>query len=88
VKLFISVCKNTILHNIKRAKLDLPPKPPLRISLGKYGKPSYAHEVPITGQCVQCGHEGPFGRVVYSPGKPLPWGARAWIELFRARRGE
>lgn len=75
--IYITVCKNTIISNLKRGEN----KPPLRISNGKYGKQDYAHQIPLTAVCQQCGHEGVMGRVVYDKNKPLPWGARAWIEI-------
>lgn len=68
-KTYITVCKNTVLSNLKRGEN----KPPLRISRGKYGKPARRHVITI-----------PVGfpvKVVYSPKKPLPWGARAWVEV-------
>lgn len=65
--IYITVCKNTVLSNKKRGEN----KPPIRIASGKYDKsPRRAHSVQIIGD----------SRVVYSPDKPLPWGARAWIE--------
>lgn len=66
VRTYVTVCKNTVLSNLKHGTN----KPPLRISKGKYGKPSYAHEF---------GLKGPVW-VVYDPTHPLPWGARAWVE--------
>lgn len=70
--LYITVCKNTVLRNLKRGEN----KPPLRICWGKHGKPQYAHKVDFgfTGG-------GGAGRVVYDPEHPMPWGARAWIEI-------
>lgn len=66
-KFYVTVCKNTILSNIKNNTN----KPPIRISKGKYGKPKYKHKYKI-----------PFNStVVYSPTKPLPWGAKVWIEF-------
>jgi len=63
---YISVCKNIVLSNRKHGTN----KPPIRISEGKYGKPRYAYVVAFKGRA----------KVVYSPNKPMPWGARVWIE--------
>lgn len=67
MKLYITVCKNVILSNLKNGTN----KPPIRVSRGLYGKPSHYHGMPFIGR----------GKIVYSPKKPLPWGARVWIEL-------
>ena len=71
--IYVTVCKNTVLQNIRRAKNGKRLVPPLRISLGKYGKPQYAHTVKIVG----------VARVVYAPSDPLPWGARAWVQVVK-----
>jgi hypothetical protein len=34
-KIYISVCKNVVLSNLKQGKND----PPIRVSVGKYGRP-------------------------------------------------
>lgn len=45
-------------------------KPPVKFQRGRYGKPTYAHEVDIPGP----------SRVIYSPHEPiLPCGARLVI---------
>jgi hypothetical protein len=66
---YVTVCKNTILHNLKRGTQD----PPVRVSKGKHGKPrrfhTYTHPKP-----VQVSFH-------YGPTSPLPWGARVWAEL-------
>lgn len=64
---YITVCKNTILSNRKRGCN----KPPIRISNGLYGTPHYAHVFEIQGAI----------KIVYSPDKPTPWGARVWMEV-------
>lgn len=64
---YVTVCKNTILSNLKRGTK----KPPIRVSKGKYGKPEYHHEFKTTGKV----------RVVADMEHPLPWGARVWLEL-------
>ena len=64
---YLSVCKNVVLSNLKHGKND----PPLRISEGKYGKPIHRHEFEFQGK----------GRIVYDPQNPMPWGARAWVEI-------
>lgn len=38
---------------------------------------TYAHEVIIKDE-----QGNPVARVVYSPGKPLPCGAKVWIETY------
>ena len=65
--IYVTVCKNVVLRNLKRGEH----KPPLRVSRGKYGKPSY---------CSTLRHYGSV-KIVYDPEHPLPWGARAWVEL-------
>jgi len=64
--LYITVCKNTILSNLKRGER----RPVIRVSEGKHGKPRRCRGVTLPGV-----------RVRYEPTKPLPWGARAWIEI-------
>ena len=68
---YITVCKNTILSNLKH-KTN---KPPIRISNGKYGKPKHAHEFPI----IIDGRK--IGRLVCDMDNPMPWGARVWLEI-------
>jgi len=63
---YISVCKNVILSNLKHGKND----PPIRVSKGKHGKPDHCW-----------GYEYENVKIKYSPKKPMPWGARVWIEL-------
>jgi hypothetical protein len=67
-KTYVTVCKNTVLRNLKRGEN----KPPLRVSYGKYGKPRYRRSIEFDCRNV---------KVVYDPKNPLPWGARAWIEI-------
>lgn len=64
---YVSVCKNTILSNIKHGTS----KPPIRITVGLHGKPRRKQTFEFKGK----------GRIVYSPNKPAPWGARVWIEI-------
>ena len=63
---YISVCKNTVLSNLKHNTS----KPPIRVSEGRYGKPTYWYAYEATGKV----------RVVYRPNQPMPWGARVWLE--------
>ena len=63
---YVSVCKNTILSNLKQGTN----KPPIRVSLGLNGRPRRVHSFSANGTI----------RVVYSP-KPAPWGARVWLEI-------
>lgn len=67
MKTYITVCKNTILSNLKHGRND----PTIRISKGKYGKPKRVHRFVRRG----------LVRVVCDMANPLPWGARVWIEL-------
>lgn len=73
---YIHVNRNTIASNAKHGT----DKPAVRFQKGRYGKPSYAHEVQINGP----------SRVIYSPHEPLlPCGARlviateAEVEIIR-----
>ena len=64
---YISVCKNTVLSNLKQGTN----KPVIRVSRGKWGKPQRVHEY--------VGHG--LVHVRYEPDSPMPWGARAWLEV-------
>lgn len=64
---YVSVCKNTILRNLKNKTNE----PTIRVSEGKHGKPKHVHVMEFEGK----------GRIVYSPDSPMPWGARVWIEI-------
>jgi len=66
--IYVTVCKNTILSNLKH-KTN---KPPIRMSQGKYGKPSYHHVLDLKNRNV---------RVVCDMERPLPWGAKVWLEV-------
>jgi len=63
---YITVCKNTILSNLKHGTK----KPAIRVSKGKYGKPKRCHTYEAQGRV----------RIVTGQ-KPLPWGARVWLEV-------
>jgi hypothetical protein len=66
VTYYIHVNRGQIDSNRKRG-IDLPP---VRFQKGRYGKPTYAHEVAIPGP----------SQVIYSPHEPiLPCGARLVI---------
>ncbi len=67
MRTYVSVCKNIILSNLKHGLH----KPPIRVSKGLYGRPRHRQTFAFSGD----------GRIVYSPNKPAPWGARVWIEL-------
>ncbi len=54
---FVSVNKQTIARNARHGEKN----PPIRIARGKSGKPSYAHEIRVSGPC----------RLVYDSEKPL-----------------
>ncbi len=63
---YVHVNRNTIASNAKHGTN----KPAVRFQRGKYGKPTYAHEVEWDGP----------SRLIYSPHKPvLPCGARLVI---------
>ena len=64
---YISVCKNTVLSNLKNGTH----RPVIRVSRGKYGKPHRVHSFTAEGKI----------RVRYRPNSPMPWGARAWLEV-------
>ena len=68
--LYASVCKNTVLSNLKHGKSD----PVIRISRGRHGKPKRCHVFTFP-----LGYEV---RIVYDPTNPMPWGARAWVEAL------
>jgi hypothetical protein len=57
-------------HRVAANKKHGTDEPVIRVSRGRHGKPSYARELEL---------EGP-SRIVYDPAKPLPCGARVWIE--------
>lgn len=67
MKTYISVCKNVILSNLKNGTH----KAPIRVSRGLHGRPRHRHTLEFNGR----------SRIVYSPNKPAPWGARVWIEV-------
>lgn len=64
--LYVTVCKNTILSNLKRGER----RPVIRVSRRKYGKARRCHGLTFPGV-----------RVRYKPVRPLPWGARAQVEI-------
>ena len=71
--MYITVCKNTILRNLKNGTKD----PPIRVSVGKHGTPTYYHRFRIPAGCLS--------EIVYLGNgdgeKPLPWGARVWVQV-------
>jgi hypothetical protein len=66
MKTYVSVCKNTILSNLKHGTDN----PAIRVSRGLYGKARRQHSFERNGRI----------RVVQSK-KPAPWGARVWLEI-------
>jgi len=68
MKIYLSVCKNTVRANIGKPRSQQ--TPPIRISRGKYGKPKRVWAFHAVGEV----------KVVYDDQHPLPWGARAWVE--------
>lgn len=78
-KTYISVCKQTIAQNRK-----LPHERqvgPIRMSEGKHGKPRRVWGIGMKMR------EGDYVSICYAqPGgilKPMPWGARVWIQVTR-----
>ncbi len=66
-KIYVSVCKNTILSNLKNKTNH----PAIRVSEGKHGKPARVHKLHHHGDMEVC----------MDMEKPMPWGARVWLEL-------
>jgi hypothetical protein len=59
-------------HIVARNRKQGTAEPPIRVSRGKNGRPSYHSEVTFSGR----------GRLIYDPEHPLPCGATAWFELL------
>jgi hypothetical protein len=66
-KLYISICKNVILSNLKHGTN----KPTIRVCKGKHGKPTH-HRVFQHGNIKVCGDMRQ---------KRMHWGARVWVEI-------
>ena len=67
-RFYASVCKQTIAQNNKLPACKR--RPPIRVSRGKYGKPTRHWALTI-----------PAGaRLVCKPTAPMPWGAKVWLE--------
>ncbi|MDF2435406.1 MAG: hypothetical protein JWP44_5037 [Mucilaginibacter sp.] len=66
MKKFIHVNQHVIKHNNKYDNT----LQACRVQYGKYGPSRYCKEVTIKGE----------SKLVYSPDKPLPCGAKLWIE--------
>jgi hypothetical protein len=58
-------------HVVARNRREGTAEPPIRVSKGRYGKPTYHSQITFTGK----------GRLIYDPDHPLPCGATAWLEL-------
>jgi len=67
MKTYITVCKNVILRNLKRKRND----PAVRVSRGKHGAPRRYRDY----------HKGNLHVYGDMRRKPLPWGARVWVEI-------
>ena len=67
MKTIITVNRHIISRNRKTGERA----PPIRLSRGRHGKPSYHTVVEFAGR----------GRLIYDPDHPLPCGATAWIEI-------
>jgi hypothetical protein len=57
-------------HIIQRNRKNGTKEAPIRVSRGRYGRPSYFHDLVL----------GPDAHLIYDPENPLPCGATAWIE--------
>lgn len=66
-KTIVVMNRHKIRSNKKNGECD----PPIRVSRGKYGKPTYCSTLEFNGK----------GRLIYDPNNPLPCGATAWLEL-------
>ena len=66
-KSIVHINSNVIKQNIKKSPENR--KPPIAIKGAQLG---YVHHLEIPAPC----------RIVYSPDKPLPCGARVWIEVL------
>src|SRR4051812_43073499 len=69
--------KQTIIvinrHVVRSNKRTGVRRPPIRVSNGRHGKPSYHAAVKFSGAT---------GRLVYDPDNPLPCGATVWLEVY------
>lgn len=66
LKYYININRHLVAKNRKNGMNE----PVIRVSKGRYGRPTYARKVKLLGP----------SRVVYSTNSTLPCGARAWIE--------
>lgn len=67
MKYYASVCKQTIARNNRLPKSQR--TPPIRVSRGKYGRPSRVWRLTVPWATLKCDMEN-----------PMPWGAKVWIE--------
>jgi hypothetical protein len=58
-------------HIIAKNRKTGSAEPPLRVSHGRHGKPTYHSVVEFSGR----------GKLIYDPAHPLPCRATAWLEL-------
>lgn len=65
-KIIVVMNRHIIAKNRKHGTTD----DPIRVSKGRYGKPTYCSRYDISG-----------GILIYDPDHPLPCGATAWIEI-------
>jgi hypothetical protein len=68
----VVVNRHIVSANRKHGRRDAP----LRISNGRYGKPTYTNFLEFEG----------LGRLVYDPDNPLPCGATIWLEIDDLRK--
>ena len=66
---YVTVCKQTIASNLKHGMN----KPVIRVSRGKYGKATRVY-------CF-LSMKPRLVRLKVDMKNPLPWGARAWLEV-------
>ena len=72
-KTIVHINSNVIKQNIKRSPQER--KPAIAIKGAQLG---YVHQLEIPAPC----------RIIYDPDKPLPCGARVWIEILNFDRFE
>lgn len=68
MKYYLSVCRQIVARNRKLPRNKQ--APPIRLSRGKYGKSKHLWKMKFPANAI----------MIYNPQKPMPWGARVWIE--------
>lgn len=70
-KTYVVVNRHKIAANRKNGTMDNP----IRVSVGKRGKPRYAKAL------VLVLHGGGIAKLIYDPDHPMPCGATVWLEV-------